>query len=225
MAKVKESKEAKYRDTLSKLVPFVNENIDKSPNKIVITTVESIIHSMGSIFKKDISIYKSNDDINIRALFELKYLLWPDGIVVDGALTNKGDGLIFRRATSEDRSPNPGLTTDIGEEDIYYLKRVDAAVVTGDISSISDNDIENIIDGLNALIGDSVMSVTKIGDWEKVKTKEDNYYIKNIVVDVETQNPFTIPDKNIRSDIDSLNIADAAISVDKIGDYEKAKFK
>lgn len=138
-------------------------------------------------------------------------------------MTNKGDGLIFRRATSEDRLPTPGLTADIGEENTNYSKKVDATVVTGDMSYISDDDIENIIDGLNAGIGDSLMSVIKIGDWEKVKTKEDIYYTKNIVIDVQTQNPFTIPDKEIRSNIETLNIVDAAMSVDKIGDWEKDK--
>lgn len=222
MLKAKESKETRYRDAISKLTPFIKENIDKSPNKMVISTVESIINSMGPIFKKDISIYKSKGDINVRAFFELKYLLWPDGIVVDGAMTNKGDGLIFRRATSEDRLPISGLTADIGEENTNYFKKVDVDVVTGDMLAISDDDIESIIDGVGT--GDFEMSITKIGDWKKVKTREDIYYTKNIIVDVTTQNPFSIPDKEIRSIIDSLNIVDAAMSVDKIGELERSKF-
>lgn len=76
MVEAIESKEAMYREYTSKLVPWIKEQIDKKPDKIFRIKVEDIINKMGPIFKKDISVYKSKKDINVRALFELKYLLY-----------------------------------------------------------------------------------------------------------------------------------------------------
>lgn len=167
---VKESKEVIYREYTSKFVPWLKEQIDKSPDKIVTARVEDTVKQMGPKFKEDISIYKDKDDIDIRALFELKYLLWPDGIVVSGSMISTGNVFTFRRTTPEDEPPTPGLIETIGEEDVWYVKHVDADVMSPSPFNIPDKYIKDDIES-NVFYGrgDIGISVTKIGDFKKVK--------------------------------------------------------
>jgi len=181
MVGTKESKEARYKEYTSKLVPWIKEQIDKSSDKIFRAKVEDIINKMGPIFKKDISTYKSKKDINVRALFELKYLLWPDEIVVNGTIDERAveQLLTFRRATPEDESPSWGLTESIGEEGTYYTKNIVIDVVTENPFVLSDEIIMKLINTLelpNAVKSNSFyefvesnVSITKIGDWKIVK--------------------------------------------------------
>lgn len=181
MIEAKESKETRYREYTSKLIPWIEKQIDKSIDKTIKIKIEDIIDKMGTIFKKDISIYKSKKDINVRALFELKYLLWPDNIVVNGTIDKKtGEQLLtFRKATSEDEYPLPGLIESIGEESTYYTKNITISFVTENPFILSDDIIKQLIKELelpNAVKSDSIfeyvesdMSITKTGDWKMVK--------------------------------------------------------
>lgn len=166
----KESKEAIYREYTSKFIPWLKDQIDKSPDKIVMAKVEEIVKQMGPKFKEDISIYKDKDDIDTRVLFELKYILWPDGIVVGGAMTHTGNLLSFRRTIPEDESPTPGLIETIGEEDIWYVRHIDADVMSPSPFNIPDSHIKDEIES-NVFYGrgDIGISVTKIGDFKKEK--------------------------------------------------------
>ena len=164
--KEKESKETIYIDYTSKLVPWIKEQIEKSPDKIVRVKAEDIIDEMGPTFKKDISIYKSEKDIHIRALWELKCLLWPDEIVVNGAMSKDDEDLItFRKATPEDESPVPGLTEF--KEDTYYLREILVEIVTEDPFTVSDSDIIDAIDNVN--IPEGSISTAKLGNWKIAK--------------------------------------------------------
>lgn len=164
--KEKESKEARYREYKSKLISWIKEEIDKSLDKIVRAKAEDVIEEMGPIFKKDVSIYKSKKDIHIRALWELKYLLWPDGIVVNGAKSNDDEDLItFRKATPEDEPPFPGLTEF--KEDTYYFREVVIEIVTEDPFNVSDSDIIDAIDDINVPAGS--ISAAKLGNWKIAK--------------------------------------------------------
>lgn len=178
---VKESTITRYKEYTLELVSWLEEQIDQSIDKIIIIKVEDLINKMGPIFRKDISIYMYKKDINVRVLFELKYLLWPSGIVINGTIDKKtGEQLLtFRRATSEDESPFPGLTESIGEEGIYYTKNITIDIVTENPFILSDEIIMELIDELelpNAVKSDSIfkyvesdISITKIGDWKIVK--------------------------------------------------------
>jgi hypothetical protein len=164
--KEKESKEVRYRDHTSKLVPWIKEQIETSPDKIVRIKAEDVIDEMGPIFKKDISIYKSKKDINIRALWELKYLLWADEIVVNGAKNKDDEDLItFRKATPEDDGPISGLTEF--KEDTYYFREIVVEIVTEDPFTVSDSDILDAIDNIN--IPEGSISTAKLGDWKIAK--------------------------------------------------------
>lgn len=161
-----ESKETRYREYTSKLVPWIDEEIGKSPDKIVRVKAEDVIEEMGPIFKKDISIYKSKKDIHIRALWELKYLLWPDVIAVNGAISvNDEDLITFRNATPEDDAPEPGLL-EFGE-DTYYFREIVVEVVVEDPFTVSDSDIIDAIDSTN--IPEGSISTVKLGNWKIAK--------------------------------------------------------
>lgn len=121
---------------------------------------------MGPIFKKDISIYTSKKYINIRALWELKYLLWPDEIVVNGATSKDDEHLItFRKTTSEDEPPIPGLTGF--KEDTYYFREIVVEIVTEDPFTVSDSDIIDAINNINMPEGS--ISAAKLGNWKIAK--------------------------------------------------------
>ena len=218
---MKTQKEIRYREYTSKLIPWLKEQIDKSPDKIIRIKVEDVIDvidKMGTIFKKDINIYSSKKDIHIRALWELKYLLWADGIVVKGGMNKIGeDLLIFRKKTSEDEPPIPNLIEVIGEKEAYYFKKVEANVVTENIFAITDIDIKDKINELD-IAEDFGIYIVKFSDWETVKIKESTYYTKNIEIDVVTGDPFIISDEEIIDMINILNIGDVDIFVLKISD-------
>ncbi len=165
----KESKESRYREYTSELISWLKEQIDKSPNKNVIVKVDDIVGLMGPIFKKDIGVYKNKKDIDVRALFELKYLLWPDEIVVDGAITKIGNALVFRRSTPTDEPPVPDLIETIGGENILYVKHIEVDVMSEDPFLMTYFYIEHVINDTFDGRGDIGISVTKIGDFKTTK--------------------------------------------------------
>lgn len=95
--KTKGEKYSKYAVGIQKSIPWIKEEIEKSPDGMIRVKNEDIRKEMGGEFvkKNDTSVY-----------WGLKYCLFQEGIVVETGTKNTGEKLLFMRlADNEDRLP------------------------------------------------------------------------------------------------------------------------
>ena len=107
--KTKSEKYGKYARAVAGLIPWLEENINKSPDQRVIIKISDMTKELGPEYEKksDSAIY-----------WALKFVLFHNGIFVDTA-THKGGGklLVMRKATTEDRLPG-SLTKNIDTPEV-----------------------------------------------------------------------------------------------------------
>lgn len=95
--KTKGEKYAKYAVGIQKSIPWIREQIEKSPDGKIRVRNEDMRNEMGGEFvkKNEGSVY-----------WGLKYVLFQEGIVVDTGTRNTGDKLLIMRiANDDDRLP------------------------------------------------------------------------------------------------------------------------
>lgn len=95
--KTKGEKYSKYAQAVAKFIPWLEEQIDNSPDKKIRIKSSDIAKEMGGTFAT-----KSHGAI----YWGLKFVMFHNGIVVDTATQKAGDKLlVMRRATPDDALP------------------------------------------------------------------------------------------------------------------------
>lgn len=102
----------KYKDAIAKSVPYLKEQIDKSPDKTIRILIDDIKISLGWEFK---------EKLNIQIYWGVKAALIREGITVHGGKSSTGeDLLVMRMAAPEDYYRVAKLTAELMAERPLY---------------------------------------------------------------------------------------------------------